>query len=92
MFNQFYFVTLYNHWAHEAQSHTNPCTNNSHKSPEPFKNVYLGQSSRRQYKLGNTWDSEYPEHILVQYHETSMILRPERGVAVVVVVVVGKKK
>lgn len=33
----------------------------------------LGQSIGIQFMLGNEWDSEYPEHKLVQYHKTCSI-------------------
>ena len=47
-----------------------------------MKNI-LGQSFGIRLKLGNEWDSEYPEHKRVQQqHKTGSIYRPERGVAV----------
>lgn len=40
----------------------------------------LGQSIGIQFISGNKWNSEHPEHKLVQHHKTCSIYRPEREV------------
>lgn len=49
-----------------------------------FLENILGQSFGIQLKFGNEWDSEYPEHKLVQHlsKKTYSTFPPERGVAV----------